>query len=253
MPKVPGSHALRWAAGEAQAGRNPLMIVHAYEWAPPSRMRQGTCFFLTTDVGVDEITRAAVEERARALVATANDVVTESSARLSVLTRITEGPPAEVLSAAAQHAAMLVLGSHGRGLLGRMLPGSVSAAVAADPPCPLVVVREQAVVRAPAVVLVCLDDGRRDAAALSYAVEHAARHGAPLRLVQARRPEEAGRDAGDRLRVRLRDLASTAGKVHPSVDVTWGVLDGHPAQALIELSASAGLVVIAARGGNGAR
>ena len=54
---------------------------------------------------------------------------------------MTRGHPAEVLVAAAQGAALLVVGSRGHMALSDRLLGTVSEHVAARAPCPVVVVR----------------------------------------------------------------------------------------------------------------
>jgi nucleotide-binding universal stress UspA family protein len=56
---------------------------------------------------------------------------------------IWEGDPAEAIvdAARSENADMIVVGSHGRGALGRALIGSVSDQVVRHAPCPVVVVR----------------------------------------------------------------------------------------------------------------
>jgi nucleotide-binding universal stress UspA family protein len=56
---------------------------------------------------------------------------------------IWEGRPATALmeAAAAERVDLIVMGSHGRGRVGRLIYGSVSQAVARDAPCPVMVVR----------------------------------------------------------------------------------------------------------------
>ena len=55
--------------------------------------------------------------------------------------RVVEGHPAQVLLDAAADAALLVVGSRGRGGFTGMLLGSVSQSVVARAACPVVVVR----------------------------------------------------------------------------------------------------------------
>lgn len=56
---------------------------------------------------------------------------------------IWEGRPATAImeAAAAERVDLIVMGSHGRGRVGRLIFGSVSQAVARDAPCPVMVVR----------------------------------------------------------------------------------------------------------------
>ena len=81
--------------------------------------------------------RARIEERAQELVKRARD----AGARATFL--VWEGDPAEaVLEAAdAESADVIVLGSHGRGRLGRMILGSTSKRVTEGARCPVLVVR----------------------------------------------------------------------------------------------------------------
>lgn len=61
------------------------------------------------------------------------------------------GCPKEVILSTAQkwHADTIVVGSHGKSKLGRMMMGSVSSSILADAKCTVIVVRPPAVVAAP--------------------------------------------------------------------------------------------------------
>jgi nucleotide-binding universal stress UspA family protein len=80
--------------------------------------------------------RARVEGHLRRIVATARD------AGLRATFLVWEGDPAESILAVAESEAidLVVLGSHGRGALGRLVLGSISARVAAAASCEVVVV-----------------------------------------------------------------------------------------------------------------
>ncbi|MEV0646407.1 universal stress protein [Phytomonospora sp. NPDC050363] len=243
--------ALRWAAREAETSGSPLVIVHAYEWELPTRMLEGGYYFPLRDAGVEEVSQSDFERFARELVANANDVVTETSAHLSVMTRIVEGPAVDVLNAEAKDASMLVLGSHGRGLLGRMLLGSVSSAIAAEPPCPIVVVRSEA---APAhvgrhlPVVVGVDGTPVSSAAAAYAAAHAARQGSPLRIVHVHREAANGGNVESEW---LRELVLSVEKQYPGLEAAGSLISGRPVQALVELSSESELVVVGAQRGRG--
>ena len=65
------------------------------------------------------------------------------SAGVAVDFLVWEGDPGEAIieAAAAERADMIVVGSHGRGTVGRFLIGSVSDHVVRNAPCPVLVVR----------------------------------------------------------------------------------------------------------------
>ena len=118
------------AIGLAADARVPLLIVHVID---PGRLRlPGGRFAQRVDQA-----RAARQADAAALM--------ERARTAGVVSQflIWDGDPATcVLEAArAEGAARIVVGSHGRGLLGRVLAGSVSATVASLADCPVDIVR----------------------------------------------------------------------------------------------------------------
>ena len=123
--------ALRFAAEEAVQRRLPLRIVCA--WEAPAGTYVGEAFAPTADGFVEaehhaeEVLRTALER-----VAVGAAVETEALA--------VEGNPAQVLLEQARDAALLVVGSRGRGAAASLLLGSVSQKLAHHAPCPLVIV-----------------------------------------------------------------------------------------------------------------
>lgn len=111
----------------------PLVIVHAID---PGRLRLPGGVFRARIDQVRSVRERDAEEIARRAIA--------AGARPQIL--IWTGDPATcVLEAArAENASRIVVGSHGRGMLGRALVGSVSADVAAGAPCPVLIVRGNA-------------------------------------------------------------------------------------------------------------
>lgn len=57
--------------------------------------------------------------------------------------RVAEGPPAEVINSAARECDLVVIGTHGRGGLRRVLMGSVAEQVLRKAPCPVMTVRPE--------------------------------------------------------------------------------------------------------------
>ena len=123
--------ALRVAAEEAAQRRLPLRIVCA--WEAPAGTYVGEAFAPTAD-GFVEAERHAEEVLRTALERVAVGAAVETEA-LAI-----EGNPAKVLLEQARDAALLVVGSRGRGAAASLLLGSVSQKLAHHAPCPLVIV-----------------------------------------------------------------------------------------------------------------
>jgi nucleotide-binding universal stress UspA family protein len=124
------SAAERVAIQYAREARVPLLIVHGID---PGRLRlPGGRFAQRVDQA-----RASRQFDASALAAR----VRAAGVEPQVL--IWDGDPATCVvdAARAEGASRIVVGSHGRGRLGRALVGSVSAAIADQADCPVVIVR----------------------------------------------------------------------------------------------------------------
>ena len=127
--------ALRWALYEGVIRESTVEVVHS--WSPPL---SALPFGATLVIPVDE---AAIDSAARASV---DDVVDTALAEMSetppeVLRTILPGGPAVTLVEVAEGADLLVVGSHGRTGLRRMVLGSVASVCVNHAPCPVVVVR----------------------------------------------------------------------------------------------------------------
>ena len=123
--------ALQFAAGEAAQRGLPLRIVCA--WEAPAGTYLGEAFAPTADGfaeaerHADDVLRAALER-----LADGSPIETEALA--------IEGQPAKVLIEQSQDAALLVVGSRGRGAAAGLLLGSVSQKLAQHASCPLAIV-----------------------------------------------------------------------------------------------------------------
>jgi len=122
--------AAEWALDLAARLRAPLLIVSVID---PLRLRLATGRFATR---VDQV-RATRECAAQELVGRGR------RRGVSVRFLVWQGDPGEsiVAAAEAERAEFIVVGSHGRGGVGRLVMGSVSEYVIRHAGCPVLVVR----------------------------------------------------------------------------------------------------------------
>jgi len=239
--------ATRWAAREAERRGVPLRLVAAAPWTS------------YRPIGVpalgQEYGRRVVEEQAGEHLAGATGIAVEAVPGLRVQQEVRGGEAPVVLREESEHAALVVLGSRGRGGFTALLLGSVAIAVAAHATSPVVVVRGTPT-NGPVLVGTTSEDGQDDAA-LGFAFEEATLRGVHLVAVHA--VTEAVLDPflvplvdwsalQSEEERRLRDrLAPWSGKF-PGVAVdTVVVMDG-AARELVSRSDAAGLVVVGSRG-----
>jgi nucleotide-binding universal stress UspA family protein len=132
--------ALRWAVAEARLRGAPLRLVHAYQ---PPMLPFATPGIAGAAVPLpsDDVERLGTlaEEHGRSVLAEAVGELGSDADDLDVQQQLVEGPPATMLIAIARGAALLVLGSRGRGGFAGLLLGSVSQQCAQHPPCPVVI------------------------------------------------------------------------------------------------------------------
>jgi nucleotide-binding universal stress UspA family protein len=124
--------ALAWAVDEADAHGATLVCVVA--WEPP--VVYGSGFAPVPSLPPD----GAYEEAARGQMDASLERVGGTKGVPEVERLVIEGPPGEVLLAAAEGADLLVVGSRGHGSFLGMLLGSVSQHCAHHAHCPVVIV-----------------------------------------------------------------------------------------------------------------
>ncbi|MFI9011052.1 universal stress protein [Actinosynnema sp. NPDC053489] len=134
----PGRRAVEFAVDHAARHGGTLVAVHATTGLPVDAMAPGGALGQGVGLGLDP-------DR---LTAAADALLAESLAeplarRPDIRAERVVSPlrPAQALAEQARGAALLVVGSHGRGAVRRALLGSVSHAMLHDAPCPLAVVR----------------------------------------------------------------------------------------------------------------
>ncbi|GAA4682127.1 universal stress protein [Pseudonocardia yuanmonensis] len=244
--------ATRWAAAEAVRRDTRLRLVAAVGWTtfrPPGLPALG-----------QEYQRQAGARAAEEHLEAAAGAAREVAPGLEIEREVRGGEPQVVLRAEAERAALLVLGTRGRGGFTGLLLGSVALAVARHAACPVAVVRGTPAPDGPVVVGVNGGDepgGSEDDAALGVAFEEAARRSVPLVVVHAW--SEAVLDPFlvpllDRSAVQAEQekalegrLAGWSGK-YPGVDVRAVIVVDGAARELVARSAGAGLLVVGSRG-----
>ncbi|MCC6445908.1 MAG: universal stress protein [Armatimonadetes bacterium] len=185
--------ALRYALAIARLYRARLHLIHADTFLSPLE-------FITHDVGVfalqiEEIRQATQRSLARYLEEKARDIEADAS--------LIEHPPAQAILEAAESlkADLIVMGTHGRGGLNRLLLGSVTENVVRQARSPVLTVRGaapegefSAEPGLPQRILCPVNFTRTAYAALSLAASVAARTGAALSVLVADERQDASAD-----------------------------------------------------------
>ena len=228
--------AVEWAAGEAILHAVPLRIVSAAPLPPVM-----TALQIRPDR--DHVADFIRSERDLALDAAASRAARVAPG-LVIVTDPVAGPPAQGVTASGSGAAMLVVGCRGAGAFTALTLGSVSRYAAAHAPCPVVVVRDLSPVPS-GLVGVGVGDLDDCAGLLTFAFEEASlRRAAVLAIHAWPGPGLEAASAG----ARLAELMESWANKYPGVPVSQQIVPGHPARALIGLSARADLVVIGRHG-----
>lgn len=241
--------ALDRAVGEAQRRGSTLEIVHAWPWAQTDPA--------ALDVGA-EPQRTPVEI-ARTVLRLAVAQVAEKAPELRVVPTLTAQDAVPELLRIGADAALTVIGTRGLGGFTGLLLGSVGLRLAAHTTRPLLVVRGDITpVLGPeghGKVLAGMETSADEAAA-RYAFEEAVRRTARLRVLYAGThsqlfrgdhtlPSREGPAArAEREQEGARRVVAALGEKFPQVRVREHLTRGAPAQALVEASRAADVVVL---------
>lgn len=245
--------AVRWAAVEAARRGLPLTVVHVVDL--------GGLDIDPTVAHVDDWIGPALDA-GRAVAEEGAGLAREATTGISVDAAVGSGVVARVLADESRRAALVVVGSRGRGDVSGASWGSVALAVAVHASCPTAIVRgdHPAVPGPDHPVVVGVDGSPSATAALDVAAGLAADTGAPLRIVSAwRRPtayalravstsydlNELARATAEQARERARERAMGH---HPDLAVSAVTEEGPAAEVLTDAAGSTGVLVIGTRG-----
>jgi nucleotide-binding universal stress UspA family protein len=246
--------AIGWAVEQAVARRRPLTLVHAVAPVTAGWLDQ---------VGVDPLLGIdAMEDDGRHLLRTTRASVVRRAPDLQVHELVEIADPREVLLDVTATAALLVVGSRGRGPMRSLLLGSVSLAVTRHAACPVVVVRPHrpGVVRNG--VLVGVDGTERSAATLAFAFHQASLLGLPLTVLHAywdvrgaataHRPVDRPPADLDEERLVVAEVIGGLRDKYPDVAVHTELARGLPDVCLVQRAERMNLVVVGCSGGSAA-
>jgi nucleotide-binding universal stress UspA family protein len=248
-----GDAAIRWAARDASIRSLPVTLIHVVAASPANSM-----------MGPDGTMTQRQEDQARQIVERARRIVGELGGHkpAEVHTEVAYAAVVSALIDASKDAQMVVVGSRGRGGVGRQMLGSVAWGLIKHAHCPVAVVHDpgtaQLEINHRAPVLVGIDGSPASEAATALAFDEASRRGVPLVALHAwsdvgvfpllgmdwRKYRDQGQEVlGERL----------AGwhEQYPEVHVRRRLVCDLPARWLLDESKNAQLVVLGSRGRGG--
>lgn len=238
-------HALDWAVRQASLEHRPLALVCAtgllqHFWAEAHDIEAGTY--------LDE-----VRAEARATLAGAAARVLDRDPDVVVHEVLSEADPRQSLLELAAHAAMIVVGSRGRGPVRSLLLGSVSVAVSKHATCPVVVVRPEDPELPRYGILVGVDGTETSRPAIEFAYRTASLRSRPLTVLHcfwdaSEAAEVSDDETGvEDQRLLLSETVAGMREKYPDVPVTMRLERGFSDQLLIQASRNMDLVVVGSR------
>ncbi|GAA4454914.1 universal stress protein [Phytohabitans houttuyneae] len=236
-----GAHAaLRWAMDEGARSGRPVSLVFAFDW-PVNTGVAGLAPAFWPDYG-------AQEEADEVVVATVAEA-RQAHPGVPLTGTVVPGAATAVLVERSRQSHLVVLGGRGAGGFAGQLIGSTSISVSTHAHCPVVVVRgREPAANAP--IVAGVDGSDYALMALEFAFAAAAGRGTGLRVVRA--AERSG-TRGDEDRAATAELVARWRDKYPQVATSVHIDSRPPAEALVDASGGAQLVVVGSRGRGGFR
>ncbi|MBM7051681.1 universal stress protein [Rothia sp. ZJ1223] len=253
---------LLWAAHEAKLRQVPLRIVTAYSLPVFTGSGFDSGYTVVDEEVLEEGVAQILDEAQKRLGALADEV--------ELRTSVQTGDASVILLELSKRAELMVVGSRSHGsFLGRLL-GTVSTSLPAHSHCPTVAVPQsyaEKIADNPAVlnekqpVVVGSDGSDQARIAMLKAAEEAERRGVKLVLVNALAPYTGALNwvpAAVDFEAVYREIAALQRKAaewirsyFPSLEIEFKLIDGSPAQVLVEEGKNASLMVVGTRGRGG--
>ncbi|UVF77010.1 universal stress protein [Gordonia mangrovi] len=246
--------AVRWAAELCTRTRSPMHLIHGVTHSRWYAAHEGA--LLLGDQSVHERLRVVGEKA----LTEAQEVVHDAAPGVDVVTSLLDGSIVEHLENLSARARMVVIGAGHGGRVRELVLGSHVMPIVHAAQCPVLAWREPAAQRTEVGRIVIGYDGSAGSEdALLAALDHAQSTGARL-TVASFWPVSALVGVGyattlvdwdtirsDGERWLARRCAAACEK-YPDVAVDYAYEDSSPGRGLVNLSASAGLVVVGSRG-----
>ena len=246
--------AVCWATGEASMRHEPVTLMHVVQ--PVVVKWPVSAGHSTVAEWQEDNARLAIDQ-GRKSVSAAVGVEPPPEVR----TEVVYSHPVDALVDASTEARMIVVGSHGRGAVGRLLWGSVSRGVVEHAHCPVAVIHSDqpsGPAHATAPVLLGVDGSPASEAATAWAFDEASRR--DVALVALHAWSDVGvfpilgmdwrtyQDQGEEL---LAERLAGWQERYPDVQITRRLVCDTPARWLIDESQRAQLVVVGSHGRGG--
>ena len=245
--------AVCWAARDAALRNVPLTLVH---------MVNATTMWPQVPMAAEAL--AWQEDDGRRVLQEAVKIAedaTRATRKIDIASELWHAPPAPTLAKMSEDAEMVVVGSYGRGAIGRALLGSVSSGIVRRARCPVAVIHDEDPLmphpqQAP--VLLGIDGSPASDRATAIAFDEASRRGVELKAVHAWSDTQVFELPGiDWSAVKAEAERSLAERLagwqerYPDVTVHRIVVCDRPARQLIEQSETAQLAVVGSHGRGG--
>ena len=240
--------ALDWAVEQSVVEHRTLTLVHAVHVASPAYLDAAVVYQPDAETLLRREGQQVLDDALAEVARVAPDI------EVDLVLRVAD--PRAVLLELSHDAAMVVLGSRGRGQLRSLLLGSVGAALVRHAHCPVVIHRpgKRGLVRNG--VLVGIDATPESRTVLEFAYREASLRDLPMTILHCGWDQQS--DAlGAHLvaesfidpeseRLALAEAIAGMGEKYPDVRTTTEVLRGLPQEALVRVGERMNLIVVGA-------